>query len=597
MSFEKLNVVEVRDPRTIITNKREYAILRAGSQTTCKTFTTTSVSQSSIQFSCPPPSGSIIIDRKMYLTLPIRLVFTGTAPAGETLLNPFQDAPRAFPISSAIDTIQVTINNQSVSIQMADIIHALLHFNTDEDLQETDYSMTPSALDQSQHYNYLIGGTRNPLAFYTDTADKSVMPRGAFPYTVVQNTNTSAIIDMVVTEPLFISPFYWGKNNSSGFCNVNTMDFNITFLNQSGNRMWSHDNAILGSGVQTVINSISASFANFTGPAFSYPQTQPLMLFTYITPNETQIIPTNVPLTYPYFDIQRFPTDAPSVAAGAQTTLSSNNIQLNSIPRRMYIYIRERNQDLFSSPDGTDTYFSIENISIQFQNKNGLLASASKQQLYQMSVKNHCKMNWTQWSGGPVNRSTIPFGQTNLLYGTIGSIICVEFASDIGLSSLEAPGKLGQYTLQVQIPSATNISDRVITPTLYIVVVSEGTFTIRGVGDASTNIGVISSQDILNAQQSPAVDYRDVEEINGGNFLSGLTDFGKKIFKGALKVNDILRDSKLLSKTLSQIPHPYAQAAAPFARSFGYGCNDCDGGVVVGGKRLSRRRLLEQLRR
>ncbi len=53
LSYQRLDAIEVRDPRTILENKREYAVLRAGSQTTFKTFTTTSVSQSSIQFSCP----------------------------------------------------------------------------------------------------------------------------------------------------------------------------------------------------------------------------------------------------------------------------------------------------------------------------------------------------------------------------------------------------------------------------------------------------------------------------------------------------------------------------------------------------------------
>lgn len=56
LTYEKLGVVEVRDPRTILLNKREYAALRAGSQTTWKPYTTTSVSSSSINFSCPPPS-------------------------------------------------------------------------------------------------------------------------------------------------------------------------------------------------------------------------------------------------------------------------------------------------------------------------------------------------------------------------------------------------------------------------------------------------------------------------------------------------------------------------------------------------------------
>lgn len=613
LSYQKLDPIEIRDPRTILENKRDYAVLRAGSQTTFKQFTTTSVSQSSIQFSCPPPSGGIIVDRKQYLTLPIRLTFTGTAPLGQVLLNPFQDAPRAFPISSAIDTIQVSINNQSVSIQMADIIQALLHFNTDQKLQQLDYSMTPSALDQSQAYSSNFGGINSPLGFYNETVDKSVMNRGAFPFTIVSNTNTSAVVDMVCTEPLFLSPFYWGHQNGSGFYNVNTMDFNITFLNQAGNRMWSHD--AVSVGVPTTITSVSAQFSNMgISPAFSYPQTQPTMLFTYITPNETQILPYDMPITYPYFDVQRFPTDSGSVNPGAITTISSNNIQLNSIPRRVYIYIRERNQDLYSTPSNPDTYFSIENISVQFQNKNGLLASASKQQLYEMSVKNHCNMSWTQWSGGRTNSSTLPFGVVANQYGTIGSIICIEAATDIGLDSLEAPGKLGQYTLQVTINTATNISTRIITPTLYIVVVSEGSFTIEGLGRASTNIGVISSEDILNAQISPFMNYRDVEDVNGGNFLSGLKQFGQKLLPILRKGNEILRKTQAVSKGLSLIPHPYAQIGSQVARAVGYGEGEggvvlggcgycgthrcmCGSGVVLGGKRLSRDALKKRLKR
>src|SRR5690606_7413516 len=108
LSYQKLEPVQVRDPRTILDNERQYAVLKSGQQMTQKGWTTTSVSQSSISFSCPPPSGQIIVDRKVRLQLPIRLTFSGNAGAGNLLLRPGRDAPRAFPISSAIDTLQVT---------------------------------------------------------------------------------------------------------------------------------------------------------------------------------------------------------------------------------------------------------------------------------------------------------------------------------------------------------------------------------------------------------------------------------------------------------------------------------------------------------
>ena len=592
LSYERLNVVQVRDPRTILENKRDYAVLRAGSQTTFKQFTTTSVSQSSIQFSCPPPSGGVIIDRKQYFLLPIRLTFIGQAPVGQLLLNPGQDAPRAFPISSSIDTLQVSINNQSVSINMADIIHPLLHFNTCTKLSEREYSMTPSLLDQAQSYSSLFGTNRSPLSFYGDSVDQAMMPRGGFPFTIVSNTNTSAVVDMVCCEPLFLSPFYWGHGNSSGFYNVNTMDFNITFLGNAGNRMWSHD--AVSSGVPTNITSVSAQFSNFQGAPFSYSDNVPLMLFQYITPNETQVLPFDRPITYPYFDVQRFPTDSQNaIAAGSQTIMNSNNIQLNSIPRRMYVFMRERNADLYSTPNNPDTFFSIENISVQFMNKNGLLASANKRQLYEMSVKNHCALSWTQWSGD-LTYLDGSFGQK---IGTVGSLLCIEFATDIGLDSLDAPGKLGQYMLQVNVTGKNN-SNRNITPSLYVIVVSEGTFTIEGLGKASTNIGVISSEDILNAQQNPFVNYKDVEHVNGGNFLSGVKDFGKLFLDGLKRWDD--RAGRALDTLMGDIAPTVIKNLIPGRQLMNALPNVAsgNGGVMVGGVSVGGGRLMsrEQLR-
>ncbi len=591
LSYQRLDPVLVKDPVTILNNKREYAVLKSGSQATYKQFTTTSVSNSSIQFSCPPPSGGIIVDRKVYFLLPVRLTITGTVPVGESLLKAGTDAPRELPISSSIDTIQVTINNQSVSMNMADIIHPLHRFNTDEELDMLDYSLTPSYPDQSQSYSQLFGSNRNPLSFYGDSVDKSMMGRGGFPFNIVSNpvnggvgpATLTAVVDAVFCEPIFLSPFYWGHANESGFYNVNTMDFNITFLGNAGNRMWSHD--AISSG--TTITSVSAQFSNFgTSPApFTYGnnQNQPLLLFKYITPLETEKLPFNQPITYPYFDIQRYPTDGPSIPATGDNTWNfvSNNIQLNSIPRRMYVFIRERNQDLYNTCQNPDSYFSIENVSIQFQNKNGLLSSANKRQLYEMAVKNHCNMSWSQWSGeyvydtGVISSGAGPFAvSTNKIAG-VGSILCIEFATDIGLNDIEAPGKLGQYMLQIN-GLATNVSGRDITPTMYIVVVAEGTFTVEGIGKASTNIGVITSQDILDASASPWVDYNDVQAVNGGNFLSGLKSFGKDLWKYA-------KDNRLISQGLSAIPNPYTQMAAPVARAFGLGNDPYEAGVMVGG--------------
>ena len=619
LSFQPITPVCVRDPRTMVEKMRTYAVLKAGSQTTWKQWTTTSISASSLQFSTPPPSGSVIVDRKIYLYLPVRLSFTGIPPVGQSILQENRDAPRAFPVNSSIDTFSATINNQSVSINIADIVHALMHYNTCNDLKLGDYSLTPSYQDQSQNYGDLFGSIRSPLFNYGDSNDGSQMGRGGWPFTVITNviqtiagTVQTSVVDVAFCEPIILPPFYFGEKNGCGFYNVNTMDFNITMLAQAANRMWSHDDQ----AGTNVITSASFVFGGLTnGPAnSSFPQNQgnqPMMLIQYITPQETQVIPNNVSITYPYFDVLRFPTDLNTSTSNAATTYNSNNIQLNSIPRRLYIFIRERNSDLFSNPSHTDSFFQINQISIQFKNKNGLLASASMSQLYEMSRKNHCYLSWTQWSGGPVQKAGASYSTT---IGTVGSVLCIEFATDIGLESLEAPGILSQSQLQVQL-TASNVSGRTINPTMYIVVIMEGTFTIQGLGQASSNVGVLTPQNVLDCQQMDSISYSDVEDVQGGDFWSGLKNFGSKLWPFISKAHDFIKEHKLLSRGLSLIPDPTAKVLSTAADAIGYGegvmvggrrgrhhrgqgvmAGEGEGGVLLGGAHLQRKEMMSRLR-
>lgn len=574
LSYQPLNPVLVRDPISQVDSSRDYAILKGGNQVTWKQYTTTSISNSSITWSCPPPSGNVFVDRKQYVLMPVRLVFTGTGVLLNNLLTPGNDAPRAFPISGNLETLQAAVNGQSFSIFISDMVHALTHYDTDIKLHNKDYSMTPTYYDQTQLYaNLASGNVRNPLGGYQNGLDHCPMQRGAFPFTIVSNTPTSAVVDMVVAEPLFLSPFFWGCGNAAGFYNVTTMDFNLTFLSNA-NRWWSHNQLV----TSNAITNIQAVFSNFTSvfaTPFSYAQSQPLMLFKYITPDETQVLSPNMPITYPYYDVQRYPLDFPSpvppstsIAPSSLGLISSNNLQLNSIPSRMFIYARTRNQDLYAVGTGctlTDTYLALENINITFANYTGLLSSASKYQLYQISAKNGCGLNWTQWSGEEENDPsnwTTPVAQ----YGTIGAVMAIEFATDLGLPSDMCPGLQGQFQLQVtaQFRNTSNVN---INATLYIIIVSEGSFTIPGLNSATRQLGVITKSDILNAKSKPGVTYDEIKQSQyggEGNFLTSLKDFGSKI-------HDFLKTSKAISSIASAIPHPISQTVGTIARNLGYG--------------------------
>jgi hypothetical protein len=304
LSYQALDPVLVRDPITQVESKRDFAVLKGANQVTWKRYTTTNITSTQITWSAPPPSGNVFQDRKQYLLLAIRLVFTGSGVLTGNLLNPGNDAPRSYPISSSLEVLQISINGQSFSIYLSDMIQALSHYNTDIKLHNKDYSMTPNYPDQTGSYADLASGNiRNPLGGYQNGIHQTVMQRGGFPFTIVQNTPTQAVVDMVVAEPLFISPMFFGCGNAAGLYNVTTFDMTLNFLSNA-NRFWSHNQL----PTSNPITNIQAYFSNFTVPfatPFTYTEAQPLLLMKYLTPDSIQVLSPNMPITYSYYDVQR----------------------------------------------------------------------------------------------------------------------------------------------------------------------------------------------------------------------------------------------------------------------------------------------------
>lgn len=608
----------------MISNERTYAILEGGSQVSFKQYTTTSVSNDTIQWSCPPPSPSIIVNRRVYVQIPVRLKFTTDAPViGKKLISPMHDALRAFPIASSISNIAVTINNTTVTLNTSDVIHALLRYNTGQYLKTHEYSMTPSMLDQSQNYSDLAEGLRSPLQFYADSCDEGVEPRASFPMVVVENTENSAVIDTVLCEQLFLPPFYWGAGNMGGLINVQTLDFNVNFLGATANRMWSHDPDHPGAGGP--ITSSAFAFTNFTSlhpTNFQFSQAQPIIQFEYITPKELQTIPRSV--TYPYFIIDRYPTPFGDIAPNESKIISSNNLQLNTIPRRLYIYCRPDNTVLYKNPNTPDCYAKINNISINWANQSGLLSSASSQQLYQISIKNHCNMTWSQWSGGPVYYGN-SFTQK---IGTVGSVLCIEFGTDIGLGDSECPGILGNYMLQIDVNVQNMNQTKTINYTLYIVTISEGVFTIEN-NRSIAQVGVVSKTDVLTAKQhmSDYVNYEDIQDVQGGNMMTGVKKYSQNLWqflkpklqaayrigkKAAPYISGALTAAKYVAPLLMAAGGGGAYAGGELVggarvggcqNCYGKGCTQCGqcyqqyGSSTVGGKMVSRDQLKQNLMR
>lgn len=128
--------------------------------------------------------------------------------------------------------------------------------------------------------------------------------------------------------------------------------------------------------------------------------------------------------------------------------------------------------------------------------------------------------------------------------------------------------------------------------------------TIPSLNSCTRQLGVITKNDILNAQSKPGVNYDDIREslYGGGNFFSNLRDFGAKVL-------DFLKGSKIISTVATAIPHPAAQVVGSVARNLGLGKqggiviepsqyhdHGCGEGVMVGGRNLDRSDLRSRLR-
>lgn len=507
LSYKKLNTVKILDPRTDISEDASFGIRMPASQINYQPFVSTNFSTSIINFSANPPSNSVIMVRKVYADVQLQLDFTGTNGSGGNLLNiGVTDSLRAFPLSNGImETLSVQINNTTNSLNLRDYMDALMRFQSDHD-KKYDLSGTPTYQDNYQDYDEGVGANNNPMGAYAD--NPYISGRGAFEYDIISNTPTAASVIVRFIEPLFLSPLEWSNENSKGLINVSS--FTVKMNLGSLYRCWSHSD-IGGS----TINSIDVEVGNINPPT---------LYCSFLTPQMTGS-GSHVPKTisYSYYDIDRYITSVGIVNSGASSNFLSSNIQLNSVPGRILVFLKR--VDSTFSWDSTDTYARIKQIDITFNNISGILSSATEHDLYQISVKNGLKYSWYEWQR------------------KIGSVLAIDFGEDVSLGNPDlASGVLGQFQLMVKgtmenIHPSENISYNV-----YVVAINEGLMQISK-EQSIPQTGVLSRRDVLDTYEKPNVNLLDISDPYGGSFRGKVrslenflkSDTAKNIGRTALK--------------------------------------------------------------
>lgn len=499
----------VLDPNIDVDERPLYLIEKGPSYCRYNQNISTSYSTSSINFSVVPPNRLIGVDKRIFIDCAMSFTFAGDAGLGNKLLPTVTvggseylvgetDALRWMPLQSCTNSLSIQINQSSVSQILSDYIEAISRVGFTQQYEDHELSVGPSMHDQFQEFGdwSLYGGARNPLGKYGDNSAQQ--PRGGFKFLVTSNTQTAAVVEARWSEPLLMSPLLLGKMQQKAFLGLQNIDFNFNLTDLS--RMWCHD---------AVNNDV------LSGPPTVAWLAAPQLRLRFLTIPLIEKIPrTNL---YPYVDVQRFVTDVGSTtSAGASGSVAGNNVQLSSIPKRVILICRERNED--RSYTKADCYARIDSVQVNWDNKNDLLASCTSRDLYRMSVEAGLKMSWVQWN-----------------YYT-GSVLVIDFGSQIGLEDLQAPGMSGNYQLQVNC-NFTNIGSRSVRYSFYMVVCSEGIFRMDETLSSIT-VGDVVPRDILDGAQLSQIEkmpFHEAYDFTGGSFWSSLKRAASKAARYAVE--------------------------------------------------------------
>lgn len=541
-----LSISRSIDPRLDFNPARSIQVVHTSPNQNYTPVNASSSSNQSTTFSFSTPS-EVAIDRVMYLQMPVTFAFTGPGGNVSNVILSGRDSPRAYPLHSTMNNLNLTINGSSTVYQPNQSIQQLLRFYNGIQSKNGTLSSTPSMMDQAQNYGDLAATNRNPLAQYSNQEFDE--PRGGFSMTTVSNTNVAATVTATFIEPLMISPLLYNQaedSNASALVGVNNINIIITWQPDL-QQMWSHDISS-----PSTITTLTVTLGT------------PVLYVLYLSQNPLIKAPTNY--IYEYFNLVNYiTTNSAPQAPNASTTIASSSIQLQTIPKRLYISVNQitSNRNYTSS----DAFFGITNVSVNWNNQSGQLASASQQNLYEISVKNGLQMTWSQFSG--ISNTWI--GNANTAFGLVGSVVCLEMGTDIPLPVDMAPGQSGSYQLQINV-QCTNLNQTLtLTPQLNILASYEGTLSVvNNLGSGGTylfQLGVFNTNNVADSYTAPQQMFKRPHNIYGGNFISDIGNF----FKGvARELGPVLKTGLELAPSIIKGVQALGAGYAPKRRSTKY---------------------------
>lgn len=524
-----------------VTDSLPFGVVKSGQNVTTQIYPATSASASSQTYSIQTPSEVTLLDRNIVWQSTYEIEIRGNPAAGEFLVDlGNRDALAPLPLHMSATTLQVQVNNNSVSVNIRDVLPQLLRMYGDDRALARWNGIAPLAPDTYRNYTDQIGSNNNSNGSFSQTADNSLVSRGTYSIDFLQETTpatatrnqqtigdgTLRVVRLRFTsfEPLFLSPFHFANLSANQMAIYGVSNLNFIFnISAQANRLWRCG------ATEAAIPNYSVSIAAVSGSR---------LIFQMLTPHPSQILPSKNVVDY--VDFPRYLTTFNnSIAAGAvnaanelvptTTTFSSNNIQLNQVPDMLVICARkpmsqQTNRD-------ADCFLPITGISINWNNQSGLLANATQDTLYRMSAKT-TNQTWQEFRGY-ANKYIPPVGagyNTRLQQVlTSGSILALRFGQDIPIvEEFYAAGSLGSFNLQFNVTLQNyTLQDQPVE--LVLMCVNSGLF-ITSQGVSSTYTGILTKSDVLAASEMKPVSERHLRLVGGveSSAVTGVADVAPK---------------------------------------------------------------------
>jgi hypothetical protein len=514
-----------------ITDAVKYSVFKGGSNVTFARYKAISgvgaANPTSLVFNLQVPSEQVVVDRavKMVSTFSfdVSVILPGAGASFNALIGsrPFDYGNNCslgpYPVHSLFSSMNVTINNNSTSVQQQQVLPALMRLY-DERVHQRAAGGAPNTWDTCADYTQLVNATSNPLGGFDNVADTDIQPRGS--WYISQSgagnaligggdagTTRTITITATTEEYVQVSPFIFNKTyHDQGFLGIQTL--NMQFQIGSPQRLFRHSGLANNGAVINAASAVTVGNLNILNSE---------LVFNFLSLHPSDVLPSrNV---VPYYDLPLYQTTASITSLASMTGtndptgfIQTSTFSLNQIPDKLMIWVSPKAFGTYTTQDA-DAWMVIDNISIQFNNSQGLLSNCDSYDLWKMSVAAGSNQSWSEWSGQSLKASA---GAAPTRLRMCGSLLVLDMAKDVQLSDdFLAPGSIGQYSLSLQIRFKNPFSYAVTTPVCTIMTLNSGLWVVDR-GQSSSFSGILTKALVLDASQKESVPREMGERIVGG---------------------------------------------------------------------------------